>query len=96
MLQVAAAQSFAVRLCQPASRVDQPGSRSYQPSACPDHRQIGLCLRTAVLHRIQKLRIDPGQPCQRLRIQAIVFLAALSDQPHLARIRHDHFVSQVV
>ncbi len=52
-------------------------------------------LHAAVLHRIQQLRIDPGQPRQRLRIQPIVFLAALPDQPHLARISHDHFVSQL-
>ncbi|MFZ0953222.1 MAG: hypothetical protein WAN17_13210, partial [Candidatus Sulfotelmatobacter sp.] len=34
-------------------------------------------LRAAMLHRIQQLRIDPGQPRQRLRIQPIVFLPAL-------------------
>jgi hypothetical protein len=28
-------------------------------------------------------------------MQTIVFLAALPDQPYPARIRHDHFVSQV-
>src|SRR5208282_1966388 len=28
-------------------------------------------------------------------IQPIVFLAALPDQPHLARIRHDHFMPQL-
>jgi hypothetical protein len=40
-----------------------------------------------------QLGIDPRQSRQGLRIQAIVFLAALPDQPHMARIRHDHFVS---
>jgi hypothetical protein len=34
-----------------------------------------------MLHRIQQLGIDPGQPRQGLRIQAIVFFAALPDQP---------------
>ena len=48
-----------------------------------------------MLHRTQQLGIDPRQPRQRLRIQPIVFLAALPDQPHLARIRHDHFVPQL-
>ncbi len=48
-----------------------------------------------MLHRIQQLRIDPGQPRQRLRIQAIVFLPALPDQPHLSRVRHDHFMPQL-
>ena len=48
-----------------------------------------------MLHRTQQLRIDPRQPRQRLRIQPIVFLPALSDQPHLARIGHDHFMPQL-
>jgi len=66
-----------------------------QPSARPDQRQIRLRLHAAVLHRIQQLRIDPGQPRQRLRIQTIVLLAALPDQPHLARIGDDHFMTQL-
>jgi len=36
--------------------------------------------------RIQQLGIDPGQARQRLRIQPIVLLTALPDQPYLARI----------
>ena len=91
---VAAAQSLAVALRQSASRVDQPRARSHQSGPCPNHRQIRLRLRAAMLHRIQQLRIDPRQPRQRLRIQPIVFLAALPDQPYLARVRHDHFVPQ--
>src|SRR6478736_1642777 len=90
---VAAAQSFPVTLGQPASRVSQRRPRAYQSSPRPNHRQIRL--HAAVLHRIQQLRIDPGQPRQRLRIQTIVFLAALRDQPYLARIRHDHFMPQL-
>jgi hypothetical protein len=39
-----------------------------------------------MLHRMQHLGIDPGQPRQGLRIQPIVFLPALPDQPHLARL----------
>jgi len=48
-----------------------------------------------MLHRIQQLGINPRQSRQGLRIQAIIFLAALPDQPHLACIGHDHFVSQL-
>src|SRR5215469_6092234 len=48
-----------------------------------------------MLHRIQQLGIDPRQPRQGLRIQPIVFLAALPDQSHLAGIGHDHFVPQL-
>jgi len=48
-----------------------------------------------MLHRIQQLGIDPGQPRQCLRIQPVVFLATLPDQSHLARIGHDHFVPQL-
>jgi hypothetical protein len=58
-----------------------------------NHHQIRLRLRTAMSDRTQQLRIDPGQPRQRLRIQPIVFPAALADQPHPARIRHHHFVA---
>jgi hypothetical protein len=46
-----------------------------------------------MLHRTQQLGIDPGQPCQGLRIHPIVFLPALANQPHVASMRHDHFVS---
>ncbi len=35
------------------------------------------------------------QPGQRSRIHLIVFLATLPDQTHFARLRHDHFVSQL-
>src|SRR5262249_29918887 len=48
-----------------------------------------------MFHRIQQLGIDSRQPRQRLRIQTIVFFAAFPDQPHLASIRHDHFVPQL-
>jgi hypothetical protein len=61
----------------------------------PDHGQVGLCFRAAMFHRRRQLRIDPGQPCQRLRIQTIVFLSTLSDQAQLARMGHDHFVPQL-
>ena len=92
---IAPAQSFAIALGQSASRVDQRRPRPHQSSPRPDHHQVRLRPHAAVLHRIQQLRIDPGQPRQRLRIQPIVFLAALPDQTHLARIRHDHFMPQL-
>ena len=57
--------------------------------------EIRLRPRAAMLHRIQQLGIDPGQPRQRLRIQPIVLLAALSNQSHFTRIRHDHFAPQI-
>jgi len=66
-----------------------------QPSSRSNHRQVRLRLSAAMLHRTQQLGIDPRQPCQRLRIQPIVFLPALSDQPHIARMRHNHFVPQL-
>ena len=46
-----------------------------------------------MLHRTQQLRINPGQPRQRLRIQAIVFASALPDQPYVTRMRHDYFMA---
>src|SRR5262249_18864339 len=61
---VAAAQAFTVALGLPACRVDQPRSRPHQSGTCPDHRQISLRLRAAMLHRIQQLGIDPGQPAK--------------------------------
>jgi hypothetical protein len=48
-----------------------------------------------MLHRTQQLGIDPSQPRQRLGVEPIVFLAGLPDQPHVARMRHDHFVPQL-
>jgi hypothetical protein len=36
----------------------------------------------SMLHRTQQLQINLGQPRQRLRIQAIVFFPALSNQTH--------------
>jgi hypothetical protein len=65
--------------------------RPSQAGARSNHQEIRLRRCAAVLHRIQQLRIDPGQ---RLRIQPIVFLSALPDQPHLARIGHDYFMPQ--
>jgi len=44
----------------------------------------------AMLHRTQQLGIDPRQPRQCVCIQPIVFLPALPDQMHLARMGHDH------
>jgi hypothetical protein len=49
-----------------------------------------------MFHRTQQLRIDPGEPCQSLRIQPVVFLSTLTNQAHVARMRHDHFVPQLV
>jgi len=56
--------------------------------------QVRLCLRTPMLHWAQQLGVDSGQPCQGLSIQPIVFLPTLSNQPHLAGMRHDHLVPQ--
>ena len=47
-----------------------------------------------MFHRTQQLRVDPRQSGQRLRIHAVIFLPALSDQTHVAGMRNDHFVSQ--
>src|SRR5215813_11087913 len=71
---VATAQAFAVALGQPARRVHQPRSRPHQPGTRTDHHQIRLRLRAAMLHRVQQLRIDPGQPRQCLRIRRSSFL----------------------
>jgi hypothetical protein len=56
--------------------------RSRRLSSCPDHRQIRVRLRAAVLHWTQQLRIDAGQPRQGLRIQQIVFAPALPNPTH--------------
>ena len=42
----------------------------------------------------QQAGIDPGQPRQRSRIELIILATALANQPHVPRMRHDHFVSQ--
>ena len=83
---VASAQPLAVALGQSACRVHQRRPRSHQSGSRPDHRQIRLRFRAAMLHRTQQLRINPRQPRQRLRIQPIVFLPALPDQA--ARCAH--------
>ena len=61
-----------------------------------NHRQMNLCFRAAMPHRPQQLRIDSAQPCQCPRIVAIIFSSALGDQIHLLRVRHEHFVSQLL
>jgi hypothetical protein len=68
--------------------------RPYQPRSRPDRHQIRLRLRTAMLHRRQQLRINPHQPSQRSGIPPIIFFPTLSDQAHVARMRHDHFMPQ--
>src|SRR6266481_3724417 len=92
---VAATQAFAVALGQPTGCVSQRRPGSYQSRSRSDHHQIRLCLRTAMLHRTEQLWIDPGQSCQPLCIETIVFLAARPDQPHIAGVRYDHFVSHL-
>ena len=51
-----------------------------------------VCYRRRSRHALPK-RIDSRQAGQRLRIHAVVFLAALPDQTHVPRMRYDHFVS---
>jgi hypothetical protein len=48
-----------------------------------------------MLHWTQQPRVNPSQSGQGLRVQPIVFLTALSDQPHFAGIRHDHLMPQL-
>jgi hypothetical protein len=47
-----------------------------------------------MFHWAQQLRIDPRQPRQRSRIQTVIFLSTFPDQPHIARMRHDHLVPE--
>jgi len=96
LLRATLVQPLAIRLCQPARRVHQGGSCTHQCRPCPNHRQMNLCFRAAMPHRPQQLRIDSGQPCQCPRIVAIIFSSALGDQIHLLRVRHEHFVSQLL
>ena len=51
-----------------------------------------LRLSAAMPHRTQQTRIDSGEPCQRPGIESIIFSATFADQPHVPRMRHDHFV----
>jgi hypothetical protein len=95
LIRVATAQPVAERLAQPPRRVDQRRPRIHQRCPRPDHCQVGLCRLAAVLDRIQQRYIHSRQPRQRPRIQPIVFALAFRDQPHLARIRHDHRVPQL-
>jgi len=52
---IAPAQSFAVALGQSAGRVHQRGPRSHQSGSRPNHRQIRLRSRAAMLYRTQQL-----------------------------------------
>jgi hypothetical protein len=62
------------------------------PARRSDYHQISLRLRAAMLHRSQQLWIDPRQPSQRPGIEPIIFPPTLSDQTHVARMRHDNLV----
>ena len=92
---VAAAQPLPIRLRQSARCVDQRRPRPYQSSPRSNHHQMRLGLRTSMLHRRQQLRIDPRQSRQRAGVEAIIFPPTLPDQAHVARMRHDHFMSQL-
>src|SRR3989442_273606 len=91
---IAAAQPFSVGLGQATGRIDQRRPRSYQARSRPDRHQIRLRLRAAMFHRRQQLRIDPHQSRQHSGIKPIIFFPTLSDQAHIARMRHDYFVPQ--
>jgi hypothetical protein len=54
-----------------------------------------LCLRTAMLHRRQQLRIDSCQSSQSPGIEAIILPSTLPDQTHVAHMGHDYFVPQL-
>lgn len=84
---VAPPQPLAVALGQSAHRV-------HQRRPCP--HQSRSRFRTAMFHRTQQLRIDPGQPRRRLRVHAIIFLPALANQARAPRMRHDYLVPQLV
>ena len=56
---------------------------------------MDLCFGAAMSHRTQQAGIDSGEPCQRPGIELIVFSATLADQSHVARMGHDHFMSQL-
>jgi hypothetical protein len=74
------AQPLSVGLGQSPRCVHQRRSCPHQSGSRPNHREIRLRFRAMMLHRTQQLRIDPGQPRQRSRIHAIVFLPALPNQ----------------
>jgi hypothetical protein len=67
LLRATLAQPLAVRFQQSSCRIYQGGLSAHQSRTRPDHRQVNLCLRTAVLHRAQQLGIDSCQPRQRAR-----------------------------
>jgi hypothetical protein len=56
---------------------------------------MDLCFGPAMPHRTEQCRIDSGQPSQRPGIEPIVFSATCADQAHVARVGHNHFVSQL-
>jgi nitrile hydratase len=78
---------------QPAEDADDPVADVVQhlPDRA-DQRQVALRFPAPVSYRPQQLGIHSRQPCQLLGVHPIVLLYALRDQPHLPRIRHDHFV----
>src|ERR1700752_4439890 len=56
---------------------------------------MGLCFCAPMLHRAEQTRIQPCQPCQHPGVEPVIFSTALPDQPHVPRMRHDHFMSQL-
>ena len=88
-------QSCTIRLGQPSGRIHQCRAGADEHRSGPDHRQMDLCFGTAMPHRTEQRGIDSGEACQRPSIQPIIFPAALANQSHIARMRHDHFVPQL-
>ena len=95
LLRAALAQPLSVGFRQPSRGIHQRRARSHQRGPRPDHRQMDLRFRAAMLHRTQQAGIDPRQPCQHPGVEPIIFSAAFPDQPHVPRMRHDHFMSQL-
>ena len=59
------------------------------------HRQIDLRFRAAMPHRTEQAEIESRQPRQHPGVQPVIFAAALPDQPHVARMRHDYFMPEL-
>ena len=90
---ITAPQPLAVGLGQSPRRVDQRRSGAHQDGSRSNDNRIRLRLRsdvsptTATADRCAPTGPESGHPADRL-------WAALADQAHVARMRHDGFVSQ--
>src|SRR5664280_1110115 len=84
------------RLDRSANVIDELRPRPHQRIARPEDGQVLRDALGPVFHRVEKLRVQPRDPRQRLGIHRVLLPTALVDQPGLPGVGNQHLVSELL